>query len=411
MFNKRKTLIIFLLMALIINISGCGNSNNETSKEKQLNIYLDVKDKESLNIIKFVTEEYKKANPKVKVSLNNAIGEKIEEDISKGNEADIVITSRNNMLTLSRKGLLSDMGNYYDENKINDRYYNVVKAYGRYEDKYYGIGLIPYTMEVLYNKDTFDKLGLKSPTTLGDLKDTLKKLGEGSKRIPVVISEDLDINSGLFSIIVNNRVSMRKLESKYDSGANSYKTITEMQQAFDTLNDLIKYGSVTKNTFEIGNESTVNKFEKGDIPVIICSSYYANTFKDDKIKSIGENINDSSVKFNVPVVSNSIICVAVNNKNGEEVGNFIKFVLNDDAQKKLKEKGFVTGNKKVNGDKEKGVKGIVIQHLSTSTEDSVAYVYNIPQKLKNNISSKIDEMLSGKETKKEWEEVVDEAYK
>lgn len=411
MFNRKKIVIMFLLTALIINISGCGSSSNETSKEKQLNIYVDVKDKESLNIIKYVTEEYKKANSKAKINLNNAIGEKIEEDISKGNEADIVITSRNNMLKLSRKGLLSDMGNYYDENKINDRYYNVVKAYGRYEDKYYGIDLIPYTMEILYNKSAFDKLGLKTPATISDLKDTLKKLGEASKRVPVVIPEDLDINSGLFSIIVNNRVNMRKLESKYDSGANSYKTITEMQQAFDVLNDLIKYGSITKNTFEIGNESTVNKFEKGDIPIIICSSYYANNFKDDNIKAIGENMNDSSVKFNVPVISNSILCVAVNNKNGEEVGNFIKFVLNDDTQKKLKEKGFVTGNKKVNGDKEKGIKGIVIQHLSTSTEDSVAYIYNIPSKLKNSISSKIDEMLSGKETKKEWQEVVDETYK
>lgn len=411
MFNKRKMIIIFLLTVLIINISGCSNTKKETSKEKQLNIYLDIKDKESLNIIKSVTEEYKKANPKVKISLNNAIGGKIEEDVSKGSEADIVITSRNNMLKLSRKGLLSDMDNYYDENKINERYYNVVKAYGRYEDKYYGIDLIPYTMEILYNKSAFDKLNLKPPVDISDMRDVLKKLGEMSKRVPVVISEDLDINSGLFSIIVNNRVNMRKLESKYDSGANSYKSVTEMQQAFDILNDLIKSGSINKNTFEIGNESTVNKFEKGDVPLIICSSYYINNFKDENIKSIGENMSDASVKFNVPVISNSVICVPVNNKNGEEVGNFIKFVLNDDTQKKLTEQGFVTGNKKVNGDKQKGIKGVVIQHLSSSTEDSVAYVYNIPDKVKNNISSKIDEMLSGKQSKKEWEEVVDESYR
>lgn len=411
MFTKRKILILFLSVVLTTNISACSTTKKETSKEKQLNIYVDIKDKESLDIIKSVTEEYKKANPKVKVATNNAIGGKIEEDVSKGSEADIVITSRNNMLKLSRKGLLSDMSNYYEENKLGDRYYTVVKAYGRHEDKYYGVDLIPYTMEILYNKSAFDKLNLKPPAAISDLRDVLKKLGEISKRVPVAIPEDLDINSGLFSIIVNNRVSMRKLESKYDSGANSYKTITEMQQAFDTLNDLIKSGSISKNTFEIGNESTINKFEKGDVPLIICSSYYANNFKDDNIKSIGENMSDSSVKLNVPVISNSIICVPVNHKNGEDVGNFIKFVLSDDTQKKLAEQGVITGNKKVNSDKQKGVKGTIIQHLSSSTEDSVAYVYNIPEKLKNNISSKIDEMLSGKQTKKEWEEVVEESYK
>ena len=303
------------------------------------------------------------------------------------------------------------MDNYYDENKINDRTYNVVKAYGRFEDKYYGIALIPYTIEILYNKSAFDKLNLKPPATINDMKDTFKKMGETSKRVPVVITDDLDINSGLFSIIVNNRVSMRKLESKYDSGAASYKSLTEMQQAFDTLGDLIKSGNINKNTFEIGNESTVDKFVKGDIPLIICSSYYASSFKNENIKAIGENMSDSSVKFNIPVISNTIICVPVNNKNGEDVGNFIKFSLSDDTQKKLADQGFITGNKKANNAKDQSVKGSIIQHLSSSTEDSVVYVYNIPEKLKNSISSKIDEMLSGKQSKKEWEEAVDETYK
>lgn len=410
MFNK-KGIVIFLLSVLIINMSGCSNIKKETSKEKQLNIYVDIKDKESLDIIKFVSEEYKKANSKVKVNINNAIGNKIEEDISKGNEADVVITSRNNMLKLSRKGLLSDMGSYYDENKINEKYYTVVKAYGRIEDKYYGIALMPYTVEILYNKKAFDKINLKPPTGINDIKDTLKKLNEMSKRVPVVITEDLDMNSALFSIIVNNKISMRKIESKYDSGSASYKTLTEMQQAFDTLNDLIKGGSINKNTFEIGNESTINKFEKGDIPLIICSSYYAGSFKDENVKLIGENMTDSSVKFNTPVISNVIVCVPVNQKNGEEVGNFIKFALSDDTQKKLAEKGFITGNKKVNGDKAKGIKASIIQHMENSTQDSVAFIYNIPEKLRHSISSKIDEMLGGKQSKKEWEEVVDEAYK
>jgi ABC-type glycerol-3-phosphate transport system substrate-binding protein len=410
MICKKKILLFLFVVVLIIGVIGC-NAKQESLKERQLNIYVDIRDKESMNIIKFVLEEYKKANSKVRVNVNNAMGQKIEEDISNGNEADIVFTSRNNMLKLSRKGLLSDLDNYYDENKINDRYYTVVKAYGRFEDKYYGIALMPYTMEVLYNKDVVDKLGLKEPSSIIDLKDTLKKLDEMSKRVPVVITDDLDINSGLFSIIVNNKVSMRNLENKYDSGADSYKTVTEMQKAFDVLGDLIRSGSVNKNTFEMGNESTVEKFLKGDVPLIICTSYYAKNFRDENIKTISEDTNDASIKFNIPVISTSIICVPVNHKNGEDVGDFIKFALSDAMQKKLAGQGYITGNKMINGTKQQGIRGSIIQHLSSSTENSVVYVYNIPEKLKNNISSKIDEMLSGKQSKKEWEEIVDETYK
>lgn len=410
MFNTRRSLTLLLIIILLVNISGC-TKEKETSKERQLNIYVDSKDKESLDILKFVYEEYKRENPKVKVNINNPIGGKIEEDISKGGESDIIFTSRNNMMKLSKKGLLSDMDSYYDENKISERYYTIVKAYGRFNDKYYGIPLIPYTLEVLYNQSAFGKLNVKPPSTMSDVGNALKKLSETGKRIPVVIMEDLDINNGLFSIIVNNKVSMRKLESIYDSGAPTYKALTEMQQAFDTLSDLTKVGGINKDTFEIGNDSTVDKFVKGDIPLIIATSYYVNKFKKEDIKAVGDNMSDLSLRLNIPVISESIICVPLNHKNGEEVTNFIKFALGDGVQKKLVEKGFVTGNKKVNNSKGGGVKASIVQHLQDSTEDSIAFVYNIPEKLKGSISSKVDEILSGKQSKKEWEEVVDEAYK
>lgn len=410
MFYKKRVLTIFLLVILTLSISSC-SFKKDTPKEKQLNIYIDIKDKESLDIIKIITEQYKKSNPKVKLSINNAIGGKIEEDISKGSEQDIIITSRNNMIRLSRKGLLGDLGSYYDENKISDKYYSVVNAYGRFEDKYYGIPLMPYTIEILYNKSALEKLNVSPPSTVNDLKETLKKINSASVRIPVAITEDLDINSGLSSIIVNNKVSMRKLESIFDSGATAYKSLKEMQQAFDTISSLVSGGNINKNTFEMGNESSVEKFVKGDIPLIISSSYYANHFKDNNIMVAADSTNDPSAKMNVPVICNAIICTPVNSKNGEEIGNFIKFFTGEEINKKLVEQGFITGNKKANNSIVGGAKASIVKHLENSTEDSVVYVYNIPDKLKSSISSKIDQILNGKHTGKEWDEAVDEAFK
>lgn len=399
----KKSLIFFLIFIFIINITSCTKSK-DLNKEKQLNIYVDLKDKESSNIIKLITEEYKKANPKVKVNINNNIGGKIEEDIVNNEDMDIIITSRNNMIKLSRKGLLNDMGSFYEKNKFSERYYTVVNAYGRFNDKYYGIALIPYTIEALYNKNFFNKLNLKIPSNLDDLKVTLKKLNDMSIKVPVTLTEDLDINSGLSSLIINNKVSMRKLESKYDSGADSYKSLIEMQQAFDSISELIKTNVVNKNTFEIGNESSIDKFEKGDIPLIISSSYYFKNLKSSDIEIVKEDSNSS--KINVPVICNSIICIPVNSKNGEEVNNFIKSLLDDNLQKKLEKEGLVTGNKKVNESLKEKIKISTAKHLKDSTEDSVLFIYNMPEKIKDKISSKIDEMLTGKINGKEWQEII-----
>lgn len=410
MIYKRRVIIFSLLVLLVFGIVGC-SSRKEVSKDRQLNIYVDIKDKESQNILKFIIDEYKNSNSKLKLNINNAMGGNIEEDIGKSNDTDIVITSRSKMLKLTRKGLLSDMGNYYDENTINDRYYRIINAYGRFDDKYYGIGLIPYSIEILYNKSAVNKLGLKSTIVMSDMKDILKKLSDTSNRVPVLLPEDLDINSGLSSIIFCNKISMRKLESKYDSGANSYKSLSEVQQGFDTISDLIKNGSINKNTFEIGNESSINRFLRGDIPIIISSSYYANNFKDSNINIVGDDINNLSSKLNVPVICNSIISVPVNSKNGEEISNFIKFALGDDIQKKLVQKGFISGDKKANISIKEVARVSIVKHLENSTEDSVIFAYNVPEKLSSSVSAKIEQMLSGKITKKEWEEAVDDVYR
>ncbi|WP_406541731.1 hypothetical protein [Clostridium ljungdahlii] len=47
--------------------------------------------------------------------------------------------------------------------------------------------------------------------------------------------------------------------------------------------------------------------------------------------------------------------------------------------------------------------------MENSTEDNIAFIYNVPESFKNNISSKVDSILSGKYTKNEWNEVVDES--
>lgn len=172
---KYKKYITFIIILIIMfNLTACNKKDEASNKEKKLSIYVDIKDTHSLNIIKFIMDEYKKENPKTNIIINNAMGSNTLEDISKGNAGDIIFTSRNKMIELQKKGLLSDLASYYDKNKLNDRYYNVINSYGRYSDKFYGIGLIPYTIEIAYNKEMINKLNIKEPTNIKYIEDVLK---------------------------------------------------------------------------------------------------------------------------------------------------------------------------------------------------------------------------------------------
>ncbi len=54
----------------------------------------------------------------------------------------------------------------YEKNNITKDYYNVFNSYGRFKDKYYGLPIIPYTIEVLYNTEALNKLKIEEPKNI-----------------------------------------------------------------------------------------------------------------------------------------------------------------------------------------------------------------------------------------------------
>ncbi|MBP2032784.1 ABC-type glycerol-3-phosphate transport system substrate-binding protein [Clostridium algifaecis] len=402
MFYKKVTLF-FLIFILLFNSTGC-SFKKEVSREKQLNLYIGVKDKENLNTIKTLTDLYKKKNPKLKLNVNNFVNDKIDSNIVNNN--DILFIKRDDMFNFSRKGLISDMKNFYTENNIANRYYSVMKSYGRFNDKYYGIPIIPYTFELLYNKKYFEKEKIKVPETTEEFHNLLKKINSTSEKVPVILNEGMDINNGLFSLMAANElISMSKLQEIYDSSPEKYKELTYIQKIFNNINNLTKSGYITKDTFQLGNESAISKFDRGEIPLIFMSSYYINDIKSQYIGSLDEKLPN----IKIPVISNMVMCIPTKSSNAAEVDDFMKFTFGDKMQKEFSRMGFVTGikNTKIQN---KGAKNIVLSHIKNSTEDTIAIVYNIPYKIVRNISSKIDDIFSGKYTGNEWNDIINSSY-
>lgn len=408
--NLKSITASFMILILPFSIIGCGTKKAAQSKEKKLNLFVDVDDKYSLNALNLIMEQYKKKNSEVKVTINGPVGDGIEKEIADRKDIDIVITSRNNMIELAKKGHLSDLSSAYQKNSVSDRYYNIISSYGRYSDKYYGIPLTAFSIEVLYNSDMLKLSSNGVPLSLKELQGVLKTINSSSTRIPVVLTNDMDINNALASFIASNTISVHTLETIYDSGEISYRSYKEMQNIFDNLASLVKAGIVNRNTFELGSESSVTKFANGEIAVMVCSSYYANNFKNASIKAVSDYTLNSGAKGNIPIICNCVMCVPLGGKNGEQIEEFTKYVLGDEAQKLLLMNGIIPPNKKINQNLT-GVPGTVSWHLMNAGDNSIVYLYNLPKKFKEPLYSKIESILSGNSTKKEWEEILNDMYK
>lgn len=408
-----KILSIVIVVILCTSLSGCKSKSKSSSegKEKSLNVYVDIKDKNSLNIIKFLTEEYKKENPHAKLKVNDVLGgeNNIFEDISKGTGTDLVFTSRNTMMELAQKGLIGDMSQYYERNKISDKFQKIISTYGRAGDKYYGIGMMPYTIEIFYNGETLNKLGITAPTNIKDMSAVIKKLASSNTRIPVVLTDDLDINTALSSIVASNTVKVSQLDAAYNN-TEAYKNMKDMQKIFYGVNAAVKQAQINKNLFELGNESTITALSNGTIPIIVATSYYIEGLKNGKINLVEDYTITPNQPGSVPIIINTILCVPTSGKNQEETGKFIKFVISDDTQEKLAKKGYIIGNKK-SDEKLSGLGASVSKHLMGAGDNNILYVYSLPKKFQGIISGKIDAIINGKYSGNEWFEIVEEANK
>lgn len=408
----KRAIALFLITTACLNLTSC-NSNKDKEKQKELNIYVDVKDKHSTNILKIIVEQFEEKNPKIKVNLTNALGSNLSEDISKkADKMDVIFTSRNSMIELAKKGVLSDLSLQYDKEKINEKNYPIMSCYGRFNDKFYGIPLIPYTIEAACNTNELSKLKITVPKNANELSSLIQTINTKGTRIPVILTDELDIYEGLSSIVINNIVNESKLESIYDSSSNAYKNVSEMQQAFNVLDGLVSKSVINKNLFEIGNESTLSKLSRGDIPLAIFISYYDYAIENKGVEAIDYHYNLTSGKESIPVIVNALACMPVNIQNGQEANDFIKFMESDDAQKAILKKGFITGNKKANETNKNVIGNSTIKHLQLANENSVIYLDNLPKAIRQGVSSQINNIISGNSEKgKEWNTIVDQAYK
>lgn len=405
-----KKIICFIMIAPIL-FCGC-SKKSESGDQKQLNVYLDVKDKASMNVLKMIIEDFQKKKPGMKVNLNTVMSSSMEEDITKSDSnIDVIFTNRNKMIELSKKGLLAELGPYYSKEKILEKYFNITGIYGRYNDKHYGMAILPGSIEMLYNEKSLKELGINKLESSEDLKNAMKILNSKSIKVPVVVGEDAGVVETVSSMIVNNSVEGTKLESSYDSGYQAYSKVSGMQEAFDAIHKLAAEGVVNSNTFEMGNERNIQMFGAGNTPIIIISSIYMKDFKDVKNVKSFEYLQGSKMGHdNVPVIDNCLLCTPSNMKNGDAASEFVKYVFSDEMQNKLNNNGYVTCNKKINGKITDKTTLSIIRHLEIANEGSVVYARNIPNKLNLAITNRIEKIIRGNHTGKEWQEILKEVY-
>lgn len=364
--------IIFML--LFIFLTGC----TKKVEENNLNIYIDVKNKNTIAIFKFLGEEYLKDKKGLKINYMVPI-EELNNEKGDIKEGDIIITDRENMINLSRKGELRDLGDYYKNLEMSSKYMTIVTSYGRYNDTSFGLGFLPRNIKIVFDRTFWDNNKLMQNEMEKSLKTALSIANKSNIKIPIILDEGMDINNFIYSVISDTVIDTSKLEEIFDSSKENYQNIG-MEKSFQEIKKLYEDRLINKDTFYKGDIKEFQDLNSGRVPFFITSQNYQNGLKD-----LNYIVLDTKVFY-----INSVISVSNGSKNNYEVNSFLKFLYGEETSKILNSRDYISGDKKYNNDSYK----------------NVLTMFNLPSIFRKPIENKINDVISGKYNGKEWEDIL-----
>lgn len=388
---------ILMLFIFSFNFLACNKDNRnikKDSKKQNLNICIDVENKNAIELIDSLVEKFKNKEKNIKVKIIKCKGDN-KEKILKEKESDIIFTSRNKMLELKRSGLIQDLKEQYSKLSIPERYYNIVLSYGTVDDIRCGIGLLPNALETFYNKKSLENMGIKNFNNIEDLKELIKIANNKSIKIPVIGLKDTNFYTVIASLLIGNETN-KKMDDE------------DLKLAFEKMSELCNKNIIKKDTFIEGTEKDIEKLKKGEIPIVVGSSYYINKFNSKEINILKNYGKKQEEKNNVPILIDAMLCLNVDDKNLQAADEFIKFVFEDKTQKGLVDKGFVTGNKNANKQIKSEIAKVVVEHISNSSERNIPFIYGESDKVSKNIEEEMKNIISGNKNNNEINKIIQE---
>lgn len=409
----KKYLTVIMTFIIVISCIGCNKQNNKEKNQvlkKEINICTDMEDEDTIFLLNYMKNQYENKNPKYKVNINNISNLKEIKSCLNKNKSDLVITNRNNMIRLAKQGFIDDITKNVEDYKIKERYYDIITYYGMYGNSVYGLGMLPFSIEIVYNKDVAKKMNISYPKDLNEFYNLLKDINRRNINVPVILPEEVGLYDLLFSTIFNNLYFTPDLDQYYDSPDKYYGISKNIQDVFQFTNLLYKNNIIKPDIFRRTSLNEIKEMDCEKVPIMILT-YGNNKIKKSQKLSNYEVMNFSNKSFKNPVIVKPIICVNNQSKDKNQVLDFLKFIFDEEFQGKLLKKGFCTANINLNKKIISEDKHKIIQHIQYSNKRNMVTSYEMPSKINESIGKIMISILNGNYTGDEWKQIIKKIYK
>lgn len=204
-----KKISIFLLMMLLVSISGCG----VTSKEKQEEIAAEKKEKLVIwayyetqaqrsgldELVKNFNQSQNQYEAEWEYVPMTGFVKGLSSAYTENKLPDMAILDNPDTPSLIQLGMFEDITEQVENWNLEEEYYPSILGTVKYEDRYYGLPLNCNSTALFYNKEILKEAGVTPPSDWEELHEAANKLTAGKRNGFLMCS--MEGEQGAFQIL------------------------------------------------------------------------------------------------------------------------------------------------------------------------------------------------------------------
>ena len=303
------------------------------------------------------------------------------------------------------KNYLRDLSFLFKEKSIKEKFIDINNLYGIHEGKYYGLGLTPYSLSLLYNKEALKDLGIEIKEN--NYIEILTKLREKNIKIPTHIKSEYSKELLFSCLIANDTINYDLYKTdKINKLSEKINNIENGQKIFDVMHDLYNKNILREDMFLEDNKSAIKDFNEGKIPVLLTTTLSAQDITNKEGIDIVDKMPIQNKIVNTNVGMDVTLCSVIGTTNIDHVDNFLRFLIEENPFEVLSKKNCITGNIEADSNL-KGVQIKMANDIASADEINKFYINIISNEDISKIDKECKKVLSGKYDGKEWSRVLE----
>lgn len=399
---KKKIILILILICFCSLLVSC--KNKKDNEAKNVNLYYNEQSVKSISYVSDLIKKYEeKQGGKINIIPVNDVSE-IEKHIDAKKESFLVLLDGYDFIDYKNKNYLRDISYLFKEKSIKEKFIDINNLYGIHEGRYYGLGLTPYSLNLIYNKEALKDLGIELKEN--NYIEALSKLREKNIKIPTYIKSEYSKELLFSCLIANDTINydlyktdkINKLEEKINH-------IEDGQKIFDVMHDLYNKNILREDMFLEDNKSAIKDFNEGKIPVLLTTTLSAQDITDKEGIGLVDKMPIQNKIVNTTVGMDVTLCSVIGATNVDYVDNFFRFLIEENPFEVLSKKKCITGNIEADSNL-KGVQIKMADGIASADEINKFYINIISNENIRKIDKECKKVLSGKYDGKEWSRIL-----